>query len=64
MPTTTNFGTQQPTTNSYMKQKVLSTLLAGALTLTSTVDAEEGCIGHDIVTNVSVARRSSEQEIM
>jgi hypothetical protein len=47
-----------------MKQKVLSTLLAGALTLTSTVDAEEGCIGHDIVTNVSVARRSSEQEIM
>jgi hypothetical protein len=28
MPTT-NFGTQQPTTNSYMKQKVLSTLLAG-----------------------------------
>ena len=47
-----------------MKQKVLLALLAGALTPTSTVDAEEGCIGHNIVTNVSVARRSPEQEIL
>jgi hypothetical protein len=29
-----------------MKQKVLLTLLAGVLTLTSTVDAEEGGSGH------------------
>jgi hypothetical protein len=46
MSATTIWKHKKPTTNSHMKQKVLLTLLAGALTLTSTVDAEEGGSGH------------------